>query len=71
MTTKVKLFLSMRNEAVARLVGMRRMRRGPGLGQRFDVAVDGRAVSARITGCSSSPGEVLGSSVLNVYAEEV
>ncbi len=33
MTTKVKLFLSMKNEAVARPLGLRRMRRAPGRGR--------------------------------------
>lgn len=66
MTTKVKLFLSMKHEAVARPLGLRRMRRAPGRGQRFAIAVDGRAVSARITLCSSVTERVL-----DVYAEEV
>lgn len=71
MTTKVKLFLAMKNEAVARSLGLRRMRRAPGRGQTFAIAVDGRAVSARITSCASVIERVSGLSVLDVYAEEV
>jgi hypothetical protein len=71
MATKVKLFLSLKDEAVARALGLRRMRRAPGRGQTFDIAVDGRSVSARITRCSSATGRIPGSSVPDVYAEEV
>jgi hypothetical protein len=71
MTTKVKFFLNMKNEAVARPLGLRRMRRAPVRGQRFDVAVDGRAVSARVTRCSSVTARGPGLPVLDVYAEEV
>ena len=71
MTTKVKLFLSMKNEAVARPLGLRRMRRAPGRGQKFPIAIDGRAMIARITHCSSVTARVPGLSVLDVYAEEV
>ena len=71
MTTKVKLFLNMKNEAVARPLGLRRMRRAPGRGQRFAIAVDGRAVSARIIRCTSVTEGVPGLSVLDVYAEEL
>jgi hypothetical protein len=70
MTTRVKLFLSMKNESVARPLGLRRMRRAPGRGQRFDIAVDGRSVSARITHCSSATWRVAGSPILDVYAVE-
>ncbi|HKW52624.1 MAG TPA: hypothetical protein VJO12_02960 [Stellaceae bacterium] len=46
MITKVQLFLNMRNEGVARPLGVRRLRRAPECGQKFAVAV-GRAVGAR------------------------
>jgi hypothetical protein len=71
MTTKVKLFLNMKNEAVARPLGLRRLRRAPGRGQRFDIAVDGRSVRARITRFSSATERVRTLSVPDVYAEEV
>jgi hypothetical protein len=71
MTTKVKLFLSMKNEVVARPLGLRRLRRAPDCGQKFAIAVDGRSVSARITRCSSASQNAPGSSILDVYAEEV
>ena len=71
MTTKVALFLTMKDEAVARPLGMRRLRRAPGHGQTFDIAVDGRSVHARITRCSSAAEPVPSASVPDVYAEEV
>jgi hypothetical protein len=71
MTTKVKLFLNMKNEAVARPLGVRRLRRAPGRGQRFDIAVDGRSVRARITHSSSATEPVRALSVPDVYAEEL
>lgn len=71
MTTKVKLFLSMKNEAVARPLGVRRMRRAPGPGQSFDIALDGRSVRARITSSSNHEDGASALSVPNVYAEEI
>jgi hypothetical protein len=71
MTTKVTLFLNMKDEAIARPLGVRRLRRAPGCGQRFDIAIDGRSVRARITRCSSTTQRVLSVSVPEVYAEEV
>jgi hypothetical protein len=68
MTTKVQLFLSMKNESNARPLGLRRLRRAPGRGQRFAVAIDGRSVCARITGFSTP---LLGTLPPDVYAEEV
>ena len=70
MTTQVRLFVNMKNEAMARPLGLRRLRNAPGFGQRFEVAVDGRPVRARITRFSTAiaPGEDL--SVPEVYAEE-
>jgi len=56
---------------VARPLGLRRLRRAPDCGQRFAIAVDGRSVSARITRCSSASQNAPGSSILDVYAEEV
>ena len=70
MITKVKLFVSLKNERVARALGMRRLRRAPGHGQRFQVSVDGRAVRARITRFSNGPGPNRALSIPNVYAEE-
>jgi hypothetical protein len=71
MITKVQLFLSMKDEAVARPLGVRRLRRAPGSGQKFEVAVDGRPVRARITRFSSATGRVRGTMVPDVYAEEI
>jgi hypothetical protein len=71
MTTKVTLFLSMKNDTVARPLGLRRLRRAPGCGQSFEVAVDGRAVRARITRFSSATGLGQGLPVPDVFAEEI
>jgi hypothetical protein len=71
MTTKVTLFLNMRDEAVARPLGVRRLRRAPERGQTFAIAVDGRSVRARITRSSSATEPVQSVSVPDVYAEEV
>ena len=71
MTTKVKLFLNMKNEPDARPLGLRRMRRAPGYGQRFKIAVDGRAVRARITRFSTVTERTQGLFVPDVYAEEL
>jgi hypothetical protein len=71
MTTKVTLFLNMKDEAVARPLGVRRLRRSPEPGQTFDIAVDGRSVRARITRSSRATDLVQATSVLDVYAEEV
>ena len=71
MTTKVMLFLNMRDEALARPLGVRRLRRAPERGQTFDIAVDGRSVRARITRSSSTTELAQALSVPDVYAEEV
>ena len=74
MTTKVTLFLNMKDEAVARPLGVRRLRRAPERGQTFAIAVDGRSVRARITRSSSATEpvqSVQSVSVPDVYAEEV
>ncbi|HXP31405.1 MAG TPA: hypothetical protein VN832_09970 [Stellaceae bacterium] len=70
MTTQVRLFVNMKNEDMARPLGLRRLRNAPGRGQRFEVAVDGRPVRARITRFSTAiaPGADL--PVPDVYAEE-
>lgn len=70
MTTKVKLFLSLKNETAARPLGLRRLRRAPGGGQSFKIAVDGRPVRARITRWSTETGLDQGPFVPEVYAEE-
>jgi hypothetical protein len=69
MITKVQLFLNMKDESVARPLGVRRLRRAPGSGQKFEIDVDGRAVRARITRFSRA--SVLGTMVPDVYAEEI
>lgn len=71
MTTKATLFLNMKNETVARPLGLRRFRRAPGCGQCFEIAVDGRPVRVRITRSSPVAGGASGSSVADVHAEEV
>lgn len=70
MITKVTLFLNMKDETVARSLGVRRMRRAPGCGQKFEIAVDGRSVRARITRFSSAGESVRDLAVPDVYAEE-
>jgi hypothetical protein len=70
MITTVRLFLSMRNEGVARPLGLRRLRRAPEAGQKFEVAVEGRPVRARIVRLSSTPGRHDGPCTADVYAEE-
>jgi len=71
MVTKVKLFVSMKNEAAARPLGLRRLRRAPAHGQQFQIPLDGRAVRARITRCSTTNDLVPDASIPNVYAEEI
>jgi hypothetical protein len=71
MTTKVTLFLSMKDETVARPLGLRRMRHAPGHGQTFEIPVDGRAVRARITRFSTAAARLTGAPVPDVYAEEI
>ncbi len=71
MTTKVKLFVSMKNEAVARPLGMRRLRQAPAQGQRFQIPLDGRAVNARITRFSTAGDSVSAAAVTIVHAEEI
>src|ERR1041385_2004384 len=71
MITTVRLFLSMKNEAVARPLGLRRLRRAPEAGQKFEVAVEGRPVHARIVRLSiTSEGHDGLLSASDVYAEE-
>jgi hypothetical protein len=70
MTTKVKLFLNLKNETAARPLGLRRLRRAPGDGQSFKIAVDGRPVRARITRWSTETEHDQGPFVPEVYAEE-
>lgn len=70
MTTKVRLFLNLKDESAARPLGLRRLRRAPREGQRFEIAIDGRAVWARITRFSSAPGHIRAAFVPDVYAEE-
>lgn len=64
MITKVRLFLTMKNGDVARSLGVRRLRRAPGFGQTFEVALDGRSVHARIMRLREAM-------VPDVYAEEI
>jgi len=71
MITKVQLFLNMRNEGVARPLGVRRLRRAPECGQKFEIAIDGRSVRARIMRFSSATGHLRGVTVPDVYAEEI
>ena len=71
MITKVKLFLNMKDESIARPLGVRRLRRAPDPGQKFEIAVDGRAVHARITRFAQATGRVGGPAVPEVYAEEI
>jgi hypothetical protein len=62
--TKVKLFLSLKNEEIARPLGLRRFRKAPGEGQKFKIDVDGRSVSARVI-------SMVPSLIPDVYAEEI
>jgi hypothetical protein len=71
MITKVQLFLSMKDEGVARPLGVRRLRRAPGRGQKFEIAIDGRAVQARITRLAQATGRIHEMTVPDVYAEEI
>lgn len=70
MITTVRLFLSMKDEAAVRPLGLRRLRNAPEAGQKFEVAVDGRPVRARIVRLASTPGRQTGLSTSDVYAEE-
>ena len=69
--TKVQLFLIMKNEGLARPLGVRRLRRAPARGQKFEIAIDGRSVRARIMRFSSAPGRLRKARVPDVYAEEI
>ncbi len=71
MTTKVALFLTLKNEAAARQLGVRRLRQAPEDGQRFVVTVDGRPVRARITRCTPGAEQALGVFVPEVFADEL
>ncbi len=71
MTTRVRLFVSMKNESVARPLGVRRMRRPPASGQQFHIPLDGRSVHARITRLSGAGDLTLGHAVPRVYADEI
>ena len=70
MITTVRLFLSMKNEGVARPLGLRRLRRAPEAGQKFEVAVEGRSVRARIVRLASTTEHQGGLPTSDVYAEE-
>ena len=68
----MQLFLNMKNEGVARPLGVRRLRRAPCSGQKFEIAVDGRSVRARIMRFSSeATGRLRQVTVPDVYAEEI
>ena len=71
MITKVQLFLNMKNEGVARPLGVRRLRRAPGCGQKFEIAVDGRSVRARIMRFSGTSERLREAMVPDVFAEEI
>jgi hypothetical protein len=71
MTTRVRLFVSMKNENVARPLGMRRLRRPPASGQQFRIPLDGRSVLARITRVSGASDMAVGRTVLRIYADEI
>ena len=71
MTTRVQLFVSMKNENVARPLGLRQLRRPPVSGQQFQILLDGRSVHARITRLSGSSDMVAGRTVPRVYADEI
>jgi hypothetical protein len=65
----VRLFLCLKHEEATRPLGLRRLRRAPETGQKFELAIDGRPVRARIVRLSGTPGEGRGSPS-DVYAEE-
>ena len=71
MITKIQLFLNLKNEAAARPLGLRRLRRAPGYDQRFEISVDGRPVRARIMRFSTASEPAQDSFVPEVYAEEI
>jgi hypothetical protein len=71
MITKVKLFVSMKDEAVARSLGLRRLRRAPAHGQEFQIPLDGRPVRARITRFSTASDLAPDVAVPEVYADEI
>ncbi len=71
MITRVRLFVSMKNENVARSLGMRRLQRPPANGQQFRIPLDGRSVLARITRLSGASDMAVGRTVLRVYADEI
>lgn len=71
MTTRVRLFVSMKNETIARPLGIRRLRRAPANGQQFRIPLDGRSVHARITRLSGTSDLAAGRAVVRVYAAEI
>jgi hypothetical protein len=71
MITTVQLFLNLKDESGARPLGVRRLRRAPDPGQKFEIAVDGRAVRARIIRFAQTTGRVGGPTVPEIYAEEI
>lgn len=71
MSTRVRLFLSMKNENVARPLGVRRLRHPPAGGQQFRIPLDGRSVHARITRLSSVSDMAVSHPVPHVYADEI
>lgn len=71
MTTRVRLFVSMKNETVARPLGVRQLRRPPANGQQFQILLDGRSVQARITRLLGANDMAAGRTVPHVYADEI
>jgi hypothetical protein len=71
MTTRVRLFVAMKDEHIARPLGLRRLRRHPVNGQQFQIPLDGRAVHARITRCAAPADPMAGRAITDVYAEEI
>ena len=71
MITKVQLFLNIKNEGAARPLGVRRLRRAPGCGQKFEIAIDGRSVRARIMRFRTRAPGHLRATVPDVYADEI
>lgn len=70
MITTVRLFLSLKDEVAARPLGLRRLRKAPVAGQKFEVAVDGRPVRARIVRLSRTTDRQGSLATSDVYAEE-
>jgi hypothetical protein len=71
MTTRVRLFVSMKNESVARPLGVRQLRHPPASGQQFQIPIDGRSVHVRIARLSGADDSTRGRVVPRVYADEI